>query len=99
MSAGAPPMPAATARHFPHDAAPPEAPEHRPYLLARLLEEGDGADLRWMATHVPEAEIAAWFAAAGGRALSRRSRAFWRLVLGVEPRPAPAVAAALWPLA
>jgi len=88
-----------TARLFPHDGSLPDPATDRPYLLARLLEEGESADLAWLTAVVPEAEIAAWFAASGGRALTHRSRSFWRLVLGVEPESAPAVAAELWPLA
>lgn len=91
--------PPETARLFPHDRSFPDPETQRPYLLARLLEEGEGADLAWLTEIVPEVEIAAWFAASGGRALTHRSRSFWRLVLGVEPGPAPAVAAELWPLA
>jgi hypothetical protein len=88
-----------TARLFPDDASLPDPAADRPYLFARLLEEGERADLRWLTALVPEAEIAAWFATSGGRALTHRSRSFWQLVLGVEPAPAPAVAAELWPLA
>ena len=96
--------PAATARLFAHerstqDGAIPDRERHLPHLLARLLEEGERADLRWLTSQVAEAEIAAWFAASGGRALSRRSRAFWRLLLAVEPSPPPAAASELWPLA
>lgn len=91
-------LPAATRRLFPHvdpDAA--AAPEHRPFLLARLLEEGEGADLRWLAAEVGEAEMARWLAAHGGRSLSHRSRAFWELVLGVEASPPHPLTGELWP--
>ncbi|MEO6192792.1 MAG: hypothetical protein ABIS20_07260 [Thermoanaerobaculia bacterium] len=71
-------------------------------LLARLLEDGDAADLAWLTATFPEPEIAAWLARHGGRQLSRRSRAFWRVVLGVEAGPVPSKnrpeAKALWPL-
>jgi hypothetical protein len=67
-------------------------------LIARLLEDGDAADLAWLLRTVPEAEIAAWLGRHGGRQLSRRSRAFWQIVLGVEASPANPNAEALWPL-
>ncbi|MFL6192753.1 MAG: hypothetical protein ACJ75H_01180 [Thermoanaerobaculia bacterium] len=67
-------------------------------LLARLLEDGDAADLAALWGGFAESEVAAWLARHGGRQLSRRSRAFWAAVLGVEAGPARAEAAALWPL-
>jgi hypothetical protein len=67
-------------------------------LIARLLEDGDAADLVWLLGIFPESEIAAWLARHGGRQLSRRSRAFWQVVLGVEAGPANSAAKALWPL-
>ena len=67
-------------------------------LLARLLEDGDAADLSWLTATFPEPEIAAWLARHGGRQLSRRSRAFWQVVLGIEAVPARPEAEALWPL-
>jgi hypothetical protein len=86
-------------RLFPHyEPEDLEAPSARPFLLARLLEDGDGADLSGLFRAIPEPAAAAWFAAHGGRQLSARSRAFWRLVLGTEPAPAAPAAAALWPL-
>jgi len=93
------PLRAETLRLFPHYAADDlEAPAARPFLLARLLEDGDGADLRAFLPGLPEEEVAAWFAVQGGRQLSARSRAFWRIVLGTEPGPTAAGAADLWPL-
>ena len=73
--------------------------ESRGLLIERLLEDGDGDDLRWLSTVVDESALAAWVARAGARKLSRRSRAFWALVLGVEAAPPAATAVALWPLA
>jgi hypothetical protein len=67
-------------------------------LIARLLEDGDAADLAWLTATFPEPEIAAWLARHGGRQLSRRSRAFWQVVLGGEAGPARPEAEALWPL-
>jgi len=70
-----------------------------PFVIGRLLEDGDGADLAWLFGSLPEAEAAAWVARRGGRQLSRRSGAFWRLVIGpAASTPEPAESAALWPL-
>jgi hypothetical protein len=95
-------LPAATLRLF--DGYAPDdllRPEHRGFLIERLLEEGDRKDLRWLAAQVGEAELRDFFQRAGGRRLSARSRAFWSLVLGDA---APAAAASsegseIWPLA
>jgi hypothetical protein len=67
-------------------------------LIARLLEDGDAADLSWLTGTIPEPEIAAWLARHGGRQLSRRSRAFWEVVLGAQASPSVPEAKALWPL-
>ena len=70
----------------------------RTLLLARLLEDGDGADLAWLTAQLPEPDLAAWVARHGGRLLSRRSRAFWAAVLSVQPEPGVPAASSLWPL-
>jgi hypothetical protein len=94
-------LPAGAHRLFPHSAEADLTPERAPSLLiSRLLEDGDAADLAWLLRTFPETEIAAWIERHGGRQLSRRSRAFWQVVLGVEAsppdlRPQPE---ALWPL-
>ena len=67
-------------------------------LIARLLEDGDAADLAWLTGSIPEADLADWLARHGGRQLSVRSRAFWQVVLGSAAGPAPPEAKALWPL-
>ena len=56
-----------------------------PFLIARLLEDGDEADLRWLTRNVPETDLAAWLEQRGGRQLSIRSRACWE---AVRDRPA-----------
>lgn len=92
-----PPLPDATRRLFP-GYADADLAAGLPFLIARLLEDGDQADLRWLTRHVPEPELAAWLESRGGRQLSVRSRAFWEAVLD---RPAGAEAPArkdLWPL-
>ena len=67
-------------------------------LIARLLEDGDSADLSWLAAQVSEPALADWLAWHGGRQLSRRSRAFWEVVLGREAGPPVPGAGELWPL-
>ena len=67
-------------------------------MIGRLLEDGDGADLAWLCETVPEGELAAWLERHGGRKLSRRSRAFWEVVLAAVPSPAPESGDQLWPL-
>jgi hypothetical protein len=87
-------IPEATRRLFSgHD---PDLSEGLPFLIARLLEDGDAADLSWLCRTVPESELAAWLESRGGRQLSVRSRAFWELVLD---RPAGGETRnPLWPL-
>lgn len=75
-----------------------DAPEALPFLLSRLLEDGDCADLRALFAEVPEPAVASWLSSRGGRQLSTRSRAFWEAVLGVPAGPPSAVSSALWPL-
>ncbi len=92
-------LPRRTTRLFPHE-TPTDVvgPLGRSLLIGRLLEDGDGEDLRWLTAELSSGELAAWFAERGGRKLSRRSRAFWAAVLET---PCPAVApgaADLWPL-
>lgn len=73
-------------------------PGGRSLLFARLLEDGDRHDLAWLASQVPEPELAHWLERHGGRRLSRRSRAFWELVLDRPAAPPPAEGGPLWPL-
>lgn len=98
-AADAEPLPAAARRLFPHQ--PPGSPDPRAdpeAIVERLLEEGDGADLTWLARRYGEKALGRWLAAHGGRRLSRRSRAFWSLVLATAPAPPADAADALWPL-
>jgi hypothetical protein len=84
-------------RLFPHhpqqdlDAAPE-------LVIGRLLEDGDGRDLRWMFATLGEEAVERWFAERGGRQLSARSRALWRLLLSCEPAAPAAGSEDLWPL-
>ena len=69
-----------------------------PLLIGRLLEDGDSQDLAWLCRAVPEAELALWLEARGGRQLSVRSRAFWEVVLDRKAGPEAPARSALWPL-
>jgi len=95
-------MPAGARRLFPDVAEPDLSFATAPSLLfARLLEDGDRADLRWLFSQRPEAEASAWLARAGARKLSRRSRAYWDIVFGrpgATPAAAPSERSDLWPL-
>jgi hypothetical protein len=67
------------------------------YVIGRLLEEGDRDDLRWLAGEVGEERLGRWLAERGKRQLSRRSRAFWALVLAAAAPP-DETENPLWPL-
>lgn len=68
------------------------------FVLERLLEAGDSEDLGWLVARRGEGDLATWLGRAGGRRLTRRSRAFWALVLDREPSPEVSLAQELWPL-
>lgn len=92
-------LPAGALRLFPYlDREELGTEGGRSLLCARLLEDGDSSDLRWLVAAVGEAGLAEWLAANGGRRLSARSRAFWELVLRRESGPLTETAAQLWPL-
>lgn len=90
-------LPEGTRRLFPHYEEIDEELGDS-LVIARLLEDGDAADLAWLFGRFPENEIADWLARHGGRLLSVRSRAFWEDVLGRPAGPTHPEAAALWPL-
>jgi hypothetical protein len=93
-----PPLPAAVrARFWGYEEGELRDPAHRGFVIARLLEEGEGDELRWLTAAVERDGLAAWLARHGA-ALSHRSRAFWCTVLGVPPPPPRPLAADLWPL-
>lgn len=93
-------LPPAVRDRFPaYDEATLLDPAHRPFVALRLMEEGSSEELRWLLRTVGRDTLAALVARRGGRALTRRSRAFWGRVLGVaSSRPHP-LAHELWPLA
>ena len=90
--------PLSALRLVPHyDGAALERPGATQMLVARLLEDGTGEELRWLFATQGESAIATWLGERGARALSRRSRALWYLLLDVSDPPAPG--RELWPLA
>ncbi len=91
------PIPSGTDRLFPHHRAE-EALASPNFLIGRLLEDGDGADLRWLFASHGTAAARDWFALRGERQLSSRSRAFWTLILNQQTGLAVATAEELWPL-
>lgn len=107
MSSGGSALPPPTRRLFPDagsiDSLDPEA--HAPYLLGRLLEDGDCRDLAWLVRTYGRERLVAWVQERGARQLSHRSRVFWHRVLdlgdpgsdGEAARDAE-VRGALWPL-
>ena len=74
------------------------AEENLDFVIGRLLEEGNGDDLRWLTTVVTEPELARWLALRGDRQLSRRSRCFWELTLETSSREASLGSIQTWPL-
>ncbi|MCG8457294.1 MAG: hypothetical protein MI919_13545 [Holophagales bacterium] len=100
---GAPdsPIPDSVLRHFHgYDAETLAELRYRPFLIERLLEQGDSTDLRWLSSWVSEDELRQWLGGGGSRKLSRRQGRFWAWVLDVdcEEPEARAAAAELWPL-
>ena len=94
-----PALPHGARRLFPHhEESALDSTPGSPLLIARLLEDGDAADLAWLTANVPEAEIAGWLERHGGRQLSRRSRAFLETILGRKATPPPDTRSLLWPL-
>jgi len=75
-------LPDAARRLFP-DAAPALDPRrHAPHVIGVVLEDGDRRDLTWLFRTYGRERVAGWLRRRGDRQLSRRSRAFWRVVLG-----------------
>lgn len=82
------------------------------FVIGRVLEEGEEADLQWLTGRVSEARLVEWLGQRGRRQLSRRSYLFWHLVLGLPsssalnlrardaqlPDDDASIREALWPL-
>lgn len=87
-----PPVPAETLRLFDgYSTDVLRQPDSRSFMIGRLLEEGDSADLRWLSEAVGLEAIREWLVERGVRQLSRRSRAFWEMLFDLAPpeRPDP----------
>jgi hypothetical protein len=85
-------------RHSDSPALRLDDPGQRTLAIGQLLEDGDRADLAWLAARVGRDELVGWFDRHACRLLSRRSRAFWAVVLDRPLPPARPLAVALWPL-
>ena len=79
-------------------AAPPRATLPTSAQLHRLLEVGDGAVLRATIAEFGIDLLRDHVNRFGPR-LSRRSRRFWETLLDLPRQDAPALSAAIWPLA
>ena len=72
------------------------APDITPWEIGRLCEDGDSRDLAWLTAVVPEERLTEWLRQHGGRQLSRRSRAFWEVVLGRPAGPSSEIGREIW---
>jgi uncharacterized protein DUF6922 len=57
---------------------------HAPFILERVLEYGSLASVRWAIDIYGTERIKAFLRERGRRTLSRKTLAFWTLVLGLE---------------
>lgn len=80
-------LPAGACRLFPHQPEPTGPGRYPDFVIERLLDEGDSADLSWLVARFGELRLREWVAAHGARRLSRRSRALWSLTVGVDVPP------------
>ena len=92
-------LPSETSRLFPHYELSEGMAEHAPDLvIAKVLEEGDQTDLRWLTTAFPEEDLRFWLLEHADRLLTRRSRSFWRLILDLPHSEEAPPGELLWPL-
>lgn len=68
------------------------------FVVTRLLEAGDSSDLEALFSQCSESSVRRLFEQRGGRQLDRRSRAFWSLLLAVEPTEGHPLSEELWAL-
>lgn len=62
---------------------------HRGVIIERILERGSWEQIRWLFRRYGEERVASWVQQHGFRLLSKRSFAFWRLVLKITDFQAP----------
>jgi hypothetical protein len=68
------------------DVAPAELrlPQHRDFLIGRILARGTWAAVEWLRRELTDAAIAQYLQRTRGRLLSPRQLRFWELVLGLD---------------
>ena len=90
-------LPEDARRLFVHYGESEDLAENAPGLvMARLMEEGDSDDLRWLNDTYSEAKITEWLAQYGHRQLSCRSRSFWLSLLDRPGLATSGTADELW---
>lgn len=57
---------------------------HQGVIIERVLERGSWEQVRWLFRTYSEERVADWVRQHGFRLLSKRSFAFWRLVLNIS---------------
>ena len=83
-------LPANTAWLFPEYAFEDiDLTTHRGVIVERLLERGSWEQVHWLFDTYGEEIVADWVQRHGFRLLSKRSFAFWRLVLKITDFQAP----------
>jgi hypothetical protein len=83
-------LPADTAWLFPEYAFEDiDLTTHRGVIVERILERGSWEQIRWLFRTYGEQQVADWVQQHGFRLLSKRSFAFWRLVLKITDFHAP----------
>jgi uncharacterized protein DUF6922 len=60
---------------------------HAPFILGRVLEYGSLASVRWAIDIYGTERIKTFLRERGRRTLSRKTLAFWTLILGLEAEP------------
>lgn len=84
-------LPESTAWLFPeYNFADIDVQKHRYVIMERILERGDWSQVNWLFDQYDEGSVRNWVRRWGFRALSRRSFALWKLVLGIRGFDAPA---------
>jgi hypothetical protein len=59
----------------------------RDLIASRILQAGDWPAITWLRRRLGDKNLRAWLISGGARALDRRRRNFWDLVLDVRTRP------------
>jgi len=94
-----PHLPARTRRLFAHYEKPEGFAHQAPaFMIGRILEEGDSADLEWLFKQFSDYDLRSWLIQRGSRQLTRRSRLFWQMVFACAIPDPPPLSEQLWPL-